>query len=196
MEDGTGKPLSVRAAPENVGQHAQWIAGRVETLLAHYFSPDLSQEVVEAAIEDWINALIHLPANAITEACSGYLCDQPRRRPTPGDIRHRAENYAKARQPHEERERDPRLDLSHDELQLLEEKVLPTARRWVEEIPTLAIQGAKTMAHWGERVPLAQAKRLRRDCLVTMPAELTDSPQAFKAWLADIAGSQQPEAAE
>jgi hypothetical protein len=196
MDDGTGKPLSVRAAPVNAGQHAQWISGSVETLLAHYFTPELSKEAVEAAIDDWIKTLIHLSPDAIENACSGYLRDQPRRRPTPGDIRQRAESHAKARETNDQQERDPRLDLSHDELQLLEEKVLPTARRWVAEIPTLAIQGAKTLAHWGERVSLAQAKRLRRDHLVTMPADLTDNPTAFKAWLRDEAGPQQPEAAE
>lgn len=42
------------------------------------------------ALVDWIEALDGLPQWAIEEACRVYLRDQPRRRPTPGDIRQRA----------------------------------------------------------------------------------------------------------
>jgi len=168
----------------------------VKTLLSHYFQPSEADDLRDAALKDWVSDLLPFSQQAIRHACDGYRRDEPRRRPTPGDIRQRAASYANARIEPEDRERDPRLDLSHDELQLLEEKVLPTARRWVAEIPTLAIQGAKTLAHWGERVPLEQAKRLRRNHLVTMPAELTDSPEAFNAWMRAEAGPQQPEAAE
>ena len=82
-------PPTLPAEPVNVGQHATWIAGRAQTLLSHYFSPDLSPEVVEAAIDDWVKALISVPRHAIETACETYLRDQPRRRPTPGDIRQR-----------------------------------------------------------------------------------------------------------
>lgn len=42
-----------------------------------------------------------------------------------------------------------RSTLSPDELRLLEERVLPTARRWLG-IYGLAEHGAKTLAYWGE----------------------------------------------
>lgn len=42
------------------------------------------------ALVDWIDALDGLPQWAIEDACRVYLRDQPRRRPTPGDIRQRA----------------------------------------------------------------------------------------------------------
>lgn len=43
--------------------------------------------------------------------------------------------------------------LSRDELYLLEDKVLPTARRWVRDIPGLAAHGRQTLAYWGETPP-------------------------------------------
>lgn len=84
------------AEPVN-GGHAEWIAGRVQTLLSHYFSPELSPEVREAAIDDWITALVAFPREAIAAACDGYLRDQPRRRPTPGDIASRAGGWQQQR---------------------------------------------------------------------------------------------------
>ena len=69
------------------GLHAEWIAGRVQTLLSHYFQPDNPMDVQEAAIDDWIDALEPFSKSQIESACSAYIRDQPRRRPTPGDIR-------------------------------------------------------------------------------------------------------------
>jgi hypothetical protein len=45
--------------------------------------------------------------------------------------------------------RGDKRTLSHDQLALLENKILPTARRWLG-IPGLAEHGAKTLAFWGE----------------------------------------------
>ena len=42
-----------------------------------------------------------------------------------------------------------RRSLTFDQLRLLEEKVLPTARRWLG-IPGLREHGEKTLAYWGE----------------------------------------------
>ena len=39
--------------------------------------------------------------------------------------------------------------LTHDELVLLEGKILPTARRWVA-MPGLAAHGMQTRTYWGE----------------------------------------------
>jgi hypothetical protein len=63
----------------------------VETLLAHYFQPGSPSEVLEAAIDDWIEALGQFPQQAIQAACTEYLREEPRRRPTPGAIRDYAE---------------------------------------------------------------------------------------------------------
>lgn len=44
-----------------------------------------------------------------------------------------------------------RSKMSHDELGLLTEKVLPTAKRWLT-IPGLAEHGRKTLEYWGEHI--------------------------------------------
>lgn len=46
-----------------------------------------------------------------------------------------------------------RTSLTLDEHILLEQKVLPTARRWVRDIPGLADHGRQTLAYWGETPP-------------------------------------------
>ena len=51
-----------------------------------------------------------------------------------------------------------RDSLSLDELYLLEETVLPTARRWVRDSPGLAERGRQTLAYWGEVAPEAPRK--------------------------------------
>lgn len=43
-----------------------------------------------------------------------------------------------------------RSTLNIDQLQLLEDKVLPTARKWVREGGGLADHGRQTLAYWGE----------------------------------------------
>lgn len=88
--------------PHN-GEHAEWVAGRVETLLSHYFQPDTPAEVETAAIGDWIEMLVSCSPDSISHACASYLRDQPRRRPTPGDI------YARAKL-HDERPRHGETD--------------------------------------------------------------------------------------
>ena len=45
---------------------------------------------------------------------------------------------------------DPRDGLSHDEIHILENKILPTARRWLS-IPGLADHGKQTLEFWGEK---------------------------------------------
>lgn len=135
-----------RCAPQSGSSaNAAWIAGRIETLLSHYFQPDQPLAVTEAAMTDWLSALDGMPRPAIEHACSGYLRDQPRRRPTPGDIRQRAGSWRPASGG------NSRDGLSRDDLHLLETKILPTARRWLG-IPGLADQGRQTLEHWGESV--------------------------------------------
>jgi hypothetical protein len=75
---------------QNASEHAQWIAGRVQVLLGHYYQPDVPQEVREAAIDDWIDALSVFSRETIERACSRYIKSHGSRRPTPGDIRNNA----------------------------------------------------------------------------------------------------------
>lgn len=121
-----------------------WIAGRIQTLLSHYFQPDNPLEVQEAAVGDWVRQLDGLSQKSIEQACQTYLRDQPRRRPTPGDIRRRC----REERPTQGSEGN-RADLTPDELALLDGKIIPTARRWLD-IPGLRDQGKRTLAYWGE----------------------------------------------
>ena len=43
-----------------------------------------------------------------------------------------------------------RRALTSMELKTLDEKVIPTARRWLRECPQLAHHAVSTLAHWGE----------------------------------------------
>lgn len=136
-----------RNGQPNDMQHAAWIAGRIETLLSHYYQPDNPAEVRDGAIDDWVELLAPLSRQSIEHACSAWLKDQPRRRPSPGDIRAKARGYSTA----PGQAQGDRTKLSFDDLQLLEEKILPTARRWLG-IPGLAEHGRQTLAYWGEGV--------------------------------------------
>ena len=149
--------LATRAMPQTwpkesaeSGQHAAWIAGRVMVLLSHYFQPDNPVEVQQAALADWVSALAPFPQHVIERACERYLRNQPRRRPTPGDIRAiceaRQETKSDSAAP-----RGSRAALTYDQLDLLESKVLPTARKWLG-IPGLEDFGRDTLAYWGEKI--------------------------------------------
>ena len=69
---------------------AKWMAFRITTLLSHYYQPDQPSPLSEAVMMDWLRLLDGYSKAAIEHACDGYLRDQPRRRPTPGDILARA----------------------------------------------------------------------------------------------------------
>lgn len=73
----------------NSSGNAQWVVERVETLLSHYYQPDQPSELSQAAMVDWLKVLHGLPQADIAAACEDYLRKEPRRRPTPGDIRQR-----------------------------------------------------------------------------------------------------------
>lgn len=128
-------------------EHAAWIAGRIEVLLSHYFQPETPMEVREAAIDDWVEALSSRSRHAIEHACSSWLRDQPRRRPTPGDIMAKSRGYASDT---EGMGKGDRTGLSRDELYCLETRVIPHARRWLG-IPGLRKHGEATLEYWGER---------------------------------------------
>lgn len=57
--------------------------------------------------------------------------------------------------------RGDRASLSLDEQFLLENKILPTARRWCVEKPGLRDHGAQTLTYWGEPVPPLKNERAR-----------------------------------
>jgi hypothetical protein len=46
--------------------------------------------------------------------------------------------------------RGDRRSLTNVELTTLDEKVLPTARRWLREYPHLAHHAVSTLSHWSE----------------------------------------------
>ncbi len=113
-------------------------------MLSHYPSNwAIDQTTADMAMDDWIDFLSSLSRQAIEHACASYLRDQPRVRPTPGDILQRARAFS------QEIKRGDKSKLTHDELDLLENKILPTARKCLT-IPGLADHGRQTLAHWGE----------------------------------------------
>ena len=69
-------------------------------MLSHYFQPDNPQDVGDMALVEWAQILAPHSQPAIDHACRSYVKDQPRRRPTPGDILSRAENFDNARERH------------------------------------------------------------------------------------------------
>jgi hypothetical protein len=100
MENAMERQQSAHVGRASAGQHAQWISGRIETLLGHYFQPDNPSELLEAAIDDWIEALLPFSQYAIKTACTNYLREEPRRRPTPGSVvayAHKANREVEAR---------------------------------------------------------------------------------------------------
>ncbi len=73
---------SLRDQPD----HRQWIAGRIYTLLSHYWREDDPDALTTAIANDWVEVLAGMPQRAIQNACVQYLRDEPRRKPTPGAI--------------------------------------------------------------------------------------------------------------
>lgn len=69
----------------------------METLLSHYFQPDNPADVQDAALLDWVRELDGCSQPAIDAACRSYLREEPRRRPTPGDILARSQSHDQAR---------------------------------------------------------------------------------------------------
>lgn len=64
----------------------EWIAGRVATLLSHFYVSSMGGTEMRAVAEDWISALAQFPRWAIQEACQEYLVTQERK-PTIAAIR-------------------------------------------------------------------------------------------------------------
>lgn len=121
----------------------RWIGGRAHTLLGHYWTRDDPEDVRDALIADWIEILSDppLPQEAIEHAAKMYLRNQPRKRPTPGEIRAMAETWVYARlkaqraslPPPPEPERPPRVTPEQIE-QIYREKVWDPRKRLAETI--------------------------------------------------------------
>lgn len=69
---------------------AKWIAARMMALLSHYYQPQVDEGIDELAMTDWIMALGDIPQQAVADACQDWLRNETRR-PTPADIRRKAE---------------------------------------------------------------------------------------------------------
>jgi len=88
-EASVGSAHSLRARQS----HRQWILGRIATLLGHYWREDDPSELNEAMGRDWADILEGMPQDAIAKACTAYLREEPRRKPTPGAVYALARNY-------------------------------------------------------------------------------------------------------
>lgn len=87
--EATRNAISYLATPAPV----KWIAGRVVTLLSHYFVAQQESSLAEAVAEDWCAILEEYPAWAIANAARWWMSrENPRRhyKPLPGDIQSRA----------------------------------------------------------------------------------------------------------
>jgi hypothetical protein len=110
--------------------------------LSHYYLPDDDRAILDAAMVDWIEALDGFSAAQIDAACQRHIRDG-RFRPSPARIRELCEQRAaKSRG-------GDKMELNRAELALLEDIILPGARRWLT-IPGLAEHGRKTLAFWGD----------------------------------------------
>ena len=102
---------------------------------------------------------MHVSRPDIDRACNTYLRNQPRKRPTPADILRFAES--RPQRPQNPQAEGDRTKLSLDEQRLLDDEILPTARRWLEEKPGLARHAMKVLAFWGEAIPKQKIQRLQ-----------------------------------
>lgn len=134
--------------------HAAWIAERIDALLDRYAAPPLGSAGTMAR-DDWVAGLLRYSRDAIERACSGYLEEQPDRVPMLSDIARRAAARSNGTRGKPrgagavEIGGGDRARLSPDQRRILEEEVLPTARRWLQ-VPGLAEHGRQTLSYWGE----------------------------------------------
>ena len=70
--------------------HREWIGGRALTLLSHYWREDDPVELTAAIGKDWADVLEGIGQEFVDRACIQYLREEPRRKPTPGEVYSRA----------------------------------------------------------------------------------------------------------
>ena len=88
-----------RLPSKGLRDYEVWLAGRIETLLSHYFIPNQNDAVATAAASDWMDILGGLTQDAVSKACLEYMRTEPTRRPTPGAIYALAKSYMPKPQP-------------------------------------------------------------------------------------------------
>ena len=67
------------------------IAGRINSLLSHYFVPDMHGMTTQGIAGDWLDVLARYPFWAVEKACLDWISTEDKRRPTPAAIKARCE---------------------------------------------------------------------------------------------------------
>ena len=123
----------------------------VRAILSGFWG-DEDKQVQAVEVGSWVASLSGYTVAEVQRGWDAYQRRGPRSRSSgrltrPGAvdiIRHMTDGTVSA-------DRGDKAKLSFDERELLETKVLPTARRWLS-IPGLSEHGAQTLAFWGEEV--------------------------------------------
>ena len=131
-----------------------WIAGRIETLIGHYFEPKADPKVKMAQLMDHVNLLKGNSQAEIESACKKYLRQHPNKRPTPGALL----ELVGEGQSSGPVTRGNRQKLSIDERQKLID-VLMTAKRWLVECPHLRNHAIQALEYWGEPYELPEGAK-------------------------------------
>ena len=94
--DDATKSAALAAAKQIVATPAnsEWIAGRLQTLLSHYFQPGQDMMVSAAAGSDWMNILAKYPQVVIETACDEWMASKSHR-PTPAHMVEICERHLK-----------------------------------------------------------------------------------------------------
>lgn len=74
----------------------EWLAGRIATLMVHYFPNPLPPAVVEAMAHDWFRIIGDRPQWAISDGVDWWLGPENKdrkRKPVPGDIAESADRF-------------------------------------------------------------------------------------------------------
>lgn len=85
--------ISPAVATNAARPSSEWLMARVRTLLRHFWEARMSEAEETMMMADWLDALDHLPQEAIEMAIRGLIRSPSRHRPTPGEVRARAEAY-------------------------------------------------------------------------------------------------------
>jgi len=73
-------------SPQELAEHRQSIASEVEIVLSAYFQPTESEAVRAGQLSWWCDELQDWTRQQVVYALRQWNRDNPRRRPTPGDI--------------------------------------------------------------------------------------------------------------
>lgn len=85
--------LRTAMSPDDFRDHAEWISGAVQSMLAHYFDPKLDGQTLTAALGDWIEVLEPYSRDCIGEARRRWVAREDRR-PTPAAIKRLCDRVA------------------------------------------------------------------------------------------------------